>query len=147
MVSNERVDDFLRHHGFEIKYTAKGMSCPPGEEDCLAGKHHHGGEYLVLVKRVNGPKKYKNSVGTEARVRVHGFEIAYWPRENNGLPTLTEIVEFIAKANTWPVDADAVFDELDGRVRPSKAFAMAKLSKRLKEFLKSEEIAELNKFN
>ena len=87
----------------------------------------------------------KTSDGVMRKRPLHGFTFEYWAKETNSLPSITEVVRFIAEANTWPIDADSVFDSLGGRVRPSKANAMAKLSKRFKEFFTAEELKELNK--
>ena len=145
-MAEDRAENFLQKHGFDLKWTAKGRTCPPGEEGCIVGKHDHGNQLTVLLKRIDGPNLIKTSDGVLRKRPVHGFTFEYWQASaDDGLPTVEEIVKHIAIVQTWPVDPDDVFDELGGRVRPSKAFAMAKLSKRFKEFFTSKELMELGK--
>jgi hypothetical protein len=143
--AENRTERFLQNHGLELKWTAKGRTCPPGEEECIVGKHHHGNQFTVLIKRITGPEMIKTSDGVLRKRPIHGFTFEYWAKDSTGLPTIAEIVRFIAAAQTWPIDPDDVFDKLGGAVRPSKAFAMAKLSKRFKEFFTAEELTELEK--
>lgn len=144
--AEEWTELFMQKFGFDVHLTAKGRTCPPGEETCLAGKHEHGNQFTILIKRSEtGPNLIKTSDGVMRKRPLHGFTFEYWAKETNSLPSITEVVRFIAEANTWPIDADSVFDSLGGRVRPSKANAMAKLSKRFKEFFTAEELKELNK--
>jgi hypothetical protein len=144
--AEEWTELFLQKFGFAVHLTAKGHTCPLGEETCLVGKHEHGNQFTVLIKRAEtGPDLIKTSDGVTRKRPLHGFTFEYWAKEINAIPTTTEVVQRIAEANTWPIDADSVFHLLGGRVAPSKANAMAKLSKRFKEFFTAEELKEVNK--
>jgi hypothetical protein len=142
----ERSLDFLKTHSMTLRLMQRTTSCPPGDVNCVAGKHEHGIKYTAVFGRdpKSFPKTYLGADGIE-HDRPRMFEMDVWPRRGDTCSVAT-VVRAMAEAITWPEDPDLVWEELNGNIRPSAAFAKASLSARFKKFLTADEYKDLARF-
>jgi hypothetical protein len=142
----DRALEFLKTHGLTLRLMQRGYGCPPGDQNCVEGKHEHGIKFTAIFGRdpKTFPKTYLGADGIEHN-RPRMFEMDVWARKGDTCSVAT-VVRYMAEAITWPEDPDLVWEEVGGKIRPSAAFAKAQLSTRFKKFLTADEYKGLARF-